>query len=97
MLLGRDEMGRAKEVKLGDLMLHRALEGYAVPRRLVGRATPTGPAPRRLPIGPLMNFGYEDEALLHLVEIVVPATASGTVAGKTRRPGTYRATRRTKP
>ncbi|MFI4974063.1 MAG: TIR domain-containing protein [Caulobacterales bacterium] len=28
--------------------LHRALEGYAVPRRLVGRATPAGPAPRRL-------------------------------------------------
>ncbi len=28
--------------------LHRALEAYAVPRRLVGRPTPGGPAPRRL-------------------------------------------------
>ena len=28
--------------------LHRALEGYDVPRRLVGRPTPAGPAPRRL-------------------------------------------------
>src|SRR6185312_12733605 len=28
--------------------LHRALEGYVVPRRLVGRPTPGGPAPRRL-------------------------------------------------
>jgi tetratricopeptide (TPR) repeat protein len=28
--------------------LHRALETYVVPHRLVGRATPTGPAPRRL-------------------------------------------------
>ncbi len=28
--------------------LHRALEGYVVPRRLVGRTTPAGPAPRRL-------------------------------------------------
>lgn len=27
--------------------LHRALETYSVPRRLVGRATPVGPAPRR--------------------------------------------------
>jgi tetratricopeptide (TPR) repeat protein len=28
--------------------LHRALESYALPARLVGRATPAGPAPRRL-------------------------------------------------
>jgi tetratricopeptide (TPR) repeat protein len=28
--------------------LHRALEGYAIPRRMVGRPTPAGPAPRRL-------------------------------------------------
>ena len=28
--------------------LHRALEAYVVPRRLVGRQTPAGPAPRRL-------------------------------------------------
>ena len=28
--------------------LHRALEGYVVPRRLVGRPTSAGPAPRRL-------------------------------------------------
>jgi tetratricopeptide (TPR) repeat protein len=27
--------------------LHRALENYVVPRRLVGRSTPVGPAPRR--------------------------------------------------
>jgi len=30
------------------LRLHRALEGYVVPRRLVGRPTPAGPAPLRL-------------------------------------------------
>ena len=36
------------------------------------------PAPKRLPIGPLLNFGYEDE-VLHLVDIAVPANASGTV------------------
>ncbi|MEK6243318.1 MAG: thioredoxin family protein [Pseudomonadota bacterium] len=35
------------------------------------------PPPRRLPAGPLMNFGYEDE-VLHLVDIAVPANASGT-------------------
>jgi len=34
------------------------------------------PAPRRLPAGPLMNFGYEGEAL-HLVDIAVPANATG--------------------
>ncbi|NID16699.1 toll/interleukin-1 receptor domain-containing protein [Luteibacter yeojuensis] len=28
--------------------LHKALEGYVVPRRLVGRCTPFGPVPRRL-------------------------------------------------
>ena len=28
--------------------LHRALEGFVVPRRLVGRPTPAGPAPRRI-------------------------------------------------
>ena len=32
------------------------------------------PAPRRLPAGPLVNYGYEGDAL-HLVPIVVPATA----------------------
>ena len=36
------------------------------------------PPPKRLPIGPLLNFGYETE-VLHLVEVVVPANASGTV------------------
>jgi len=35
------------------------------------------PAPRRLPAKHLMNFGYEDE-VLHLVDIAVPANASGT-------------------
>ena len=35
-------------------------------------------APKRLPIGPLLNFGYEDE-VLHLVDIAVPENASGTV------------------
>ncbi len=28
--------------------LQRALETYALPRRLIGKATPAGPAPRRL-------------------------------------------------
>lgn len=28
--------------------LHRALENYSIPKRLVGRMTPVGPAPRRL-------------------------------------------------
>lgn len=36
------------------------------------------PQPRRLPAGPLMNYGYEGEVLLP-VDIAVPATASGTV------------------
>jgi thiol:disulfide interchange protein len=36
------------------------------------------PTPRRLPIGHLLNFGYEDE-VLHLVDIAVPANASGSV------------------
>ena len=36
------------------------------------------PPPKRLPIGPLLNFGYEDE-VLHLVDIPVPANASGRV------------------
>ena len=36
------------------------------------------PAPMRLPIGPLLNFGYEGEVLL-AVDISVPAAASGTV------------------
>jgi DsbC/DsbD-like thiol-disulfide interchange protein/cytochrome c biogenesis protein CcdA len=35
------------------------------------------PTPKRLPIGPLLNFGYEGE-VLHLVDIAVPANASGT-------------------
>jgi thiol:disulfide interchange protein DsbD len=35
------------------------------------------PAPRRLPAKHLMNFGYEEE-VLHLVDIEVPANASGT-------------------
>jgi DsbC/DsbD-like thiol-disulfide interchange protein/cytochrome c biogenesis protein CcdA len=34
------------------------------------------PPPQRLPAGPLMNFGYEDEVLL-LTDISVPANASG--------------------
>jgi len=33
--------------------------------------------PSRLPAGPLMNFGYEKE-VLHLVDVTVPANASGT-------------------
>jgi thiol:disulfide interchange protein DsbD len=37
------------------------------------------PAPRRLPAGPLMNFGYEDE-VLHLVDIAVPPNAAGVPA-----------------
>ena len=41
------------------------------------------PPPRRLPAGPLMNFGYEDE-VLHLVDIAVPADAKGPVVLKAR-------------
>ena len=37
------------------------------------------PPPRRLPVGPLMNFGYEDEVLL-LSDIAVPAGASGSAS-----------------
>ena len=37
------------------------------------------PAPWRLPAGPLMNFGYEDE-VLHLVDVAVPANATGKIA-----------------
>ncbi len=36
------------------------------------------PEPRRLPAGPLMNYGYEGEVLLP-VDIAVPANAAGTV------------------
>ena len=32
------------------------------------------PPPKRLPIGPLLNFGYEGE-VLHLVDVFVPANA----------------------
>ncbi len=41
------------------------------------------PAPRRLPAGPLMNFGYEKE-VLHLVDIAVPPNAAGvaTIAAR---------------
>jgi thiol:disulfide interchange protein DsbD len=35
------------------------------------------PVPQRLPIKHLLNFGYESE-VLHLVDIAVPASASGT-------------------
>ncbi len=35
------------------------------------------PAPSRMPAGPLMNYGYEDEVLLP-VDIEVPAGATGT-------------------
>ncbi len=35
------------------------------------------PTPGRLPAGPLMNFGYENE-VLHLVDVAVPASAKGT-------------------
>lgn len=36
------------------------------------------PTPRRIPVGPLMNYGYEDEVLL-LVEIEPPASLTGAV------------------
>ncbi len=36
------------------------------------------PAPRRIPVGPLMNYGYEDEVFLPF-EVAVPAGASGRV------------------
>ncbi|WP_043337991.1 protein-disulfide reductase DsbD family protein [Belnapia moabensis] len=37
------------------------------------------PAPRRIPTGPLMSFGYEDEVLLPL-RVSVPANATGEFA-----------------
>jgi DsbC/DsbD-like thiol-disulfide interchange protein/cytochrome c biogenesis protein CcdA len=37
------------------------------------------PAPQRLPIKHLLNFGYEGE-VLHLVDVTVPADANGPVA-----------------
>ncbi len=36
------------------------------------------PTPQRIPVGPLMNYGYEDEVLL-LIEIEPPANLTGTV------------------
>ncbi len=36
------------------------------------------PYPKKLPLGPLMNFGYEGE-VLHLVQLDVPATAKAGV------------------
>src|ERR1700756_4328189 len=33
------------------------------------------PYPQRLPVGPLMNYGYEDEVVL-LTELAVPANAA---------------------
>jgi thiol:disulfide interchange protein DsbD len=41
------------------------------------------PAPRRMPAGPLLNFGYEGEAL-HLVDIAVPADAQGIASLRAR-------------
>jgi thiol:disulfide interchange protein DsbD len=41
------------------------------------------PPPRRLPAGPLMNFGYEDE-VLHLVDLAAPADAQGTAMLRAR-------------
>jgi thiol:disulfide interchange protein DsbD len=41
------------------------------------------PAPRRLPAGHLMNFGYETE-VLHLVDITVPAAATGATTLRAR-------------
>jgi thiol:disulfide interchange protein DsbD len=41
------------------------------------------PAPRRLPAGPLLNFGYENE-VLHLVDIAVPASAKGSATLRAR-------------
>jgi len=40
------------------------------------------PTPRRLPAGPLMNFGYENE-VLHLIDIAVPQNAAGVPANAT--------------
>jgi thiol:disulfide interchange protein DsbD len=41
------------------------------------------PYPKPLPIGPLLNYGYEDEVVL-LSELTPPASASGTVPIKAR-------------
>ena len=48
--------------------LHRALEAYAVPRRLVGRETGSGPAPKRLQ--PIFRDRVELAADAHLRERV---------------------------
>lgn len=50
---------------------HRALEGYLVPRRLVGRPTPMGPAPRRL--RPIFCDREDLEANPHLGERIFQA------------------------
>ena len=41
------------------------------------------PYPHPLPVGPLMNYGYEDEVVL-LAELTPPASASGAVPVKAR-------------
>jgi tetratricopeptide (TPR) repeat protein len=50
---------------------HRALEAYAVPRRLVGRPTPTGPTPRRL--RPIFRDREDLAANPHLREGIIDA------------------------
>ncbi len=45
------------------------------------------PAPKRLPLGPLMDFGYENEVLfpiqMHVSPAFKPTAESGTLSGKT--------------
>jgi eukaryotic-like serine/threonine-protein kinase len=50
---------------------HRALETYAVPKRLVGRPTPLGPTPRRL--RPIFRDREDLAANPHLREGIIEA------------------------
>jgi tetratricopeptide (TPR) repeat protein len=74
--------------------LHAALEGYVVPRRLVGRETPAGPVPRRLrpifrdreELGAGANLGDRLigalKASTYLIVICSPAAARSTWVGE---------------
>ena len=43
------------------------------------------PAPRRLPLGPLMDFGYEDEVLFPMT-VSADSNAQGALDHETQRP-----------
>ncbi len=60
----------------GDSGLATSLE-WQLPSGVTAGAL-SWPVPKRLPVGPLMNYGYEDEVLLP-VQVTVPAAFSDTV------------------